>query len=139
MDVIPKNTNTKIIPDEAPEVVTYIMDNIIAAIKTPNSNITLKPGIKYFKEVSGEQNGQEFRIKHIPIEKRGDKEKIYALYNGLEFVIDYNSLKNEFLEIDSYINKKYIYDQNTNTYVLRPNEVSFWNSAFSKLFKGRER
>ena len=128
----------EIIPSEAPELVSYVMKKIIAAIKAPNSEYVLESGIEYVKEIQGKYNSQEFVLRHIPKTKRGEQDKIYASYDNLEFTCNFNELRDDFYGIDLYINKKYIYDLNTGCYILRPNTPSFFDMAL-KWIKSRRR
>ena len=125
---------TNIIPTEAPELVNYVAQGIIRAIKSPDAEYTVKPGIEYFKEICGTQNGNKYMFKHIPCKKRGETAKIYASYGNLEFTCEFKMLSNQFFSIEEFINKKYVYDANTDSYVLRPNTPSSFSSIFAKWF-----
>lgn len=118
-----KSNKTRINPSESPEMMRWILTNITNAIKAPSAVYTVKPGIKYFKEIKGTQNEHFFKIEHFNPLKRCDTEKIYACYDNFEFLYEINNyLFSDFLKIDNYINKKYVYDMNTDSYVLRPQE-----------------
>ena len=60
------------------------------------------------------------------------------MYDNLEFTCDLNMILSEFYIIDSYVNKKYMYDANTDSYVLRPQMLSKLDVVL-KWFQNRMR
>ena len=114
----------KIITTEAPDLAQYVIKSIIDAIRAPNTEYLVEPGLEFVKEICGTQNGRDFVFKHIPRTKRGETDKVYAMYDNLEFTCDLNMILSEFYIIDSYVNKIYMYDANTDSCVLRPQMLS---------------
>lgn len=139
MQTVKTAKNTNIVPSEAPELVNYVAKSIINAVKAPDAEYTVKPGIEYFQEIVGQKkDGSSFVFKHIPKKKRGDQAKIYASYDGLEFTCEFETLRNDFFSLEAFINKKYVYDANTDSYVPRPSSVSLLSVA-SRWFRSNEK
>lgn len=127
----------KIVPNEAPGLVCYVIKNIKQAIKNKDSQYSLTPGIDYVKKIVGTtKDGIQFKLVHITKKKRGDIEKIYALYNRFEFICPFVEIGSDFIDIDNYINETHVYDANTDSYYKIPDDPkqSIWDK-FRNAFK----
>ena len=113
-------------PIESPEVVIWIFKHIIDAVKAPNAKYTPKPGIKYFHTITGSQAGHNFQVEHIPPKKRGETDQIYASFDNFEVQCDLGLAYSYFIKLENHINKNFVYDTNSDAYVLRPRTQNIW-------------
>lgn len=122
----------RIIPSEAPKLVNSIRANIIEALNSKTAEISAVPSVEHFRSIEGTNNGHTFKVEYLASETHGNSDQLYVSYDNFEF---FNNLDSDFgandffRKIDEFTRKKYLYDLNTQTYVIRPKELNFFQDV----------
>ena len=120
-------------------IVNNVVDGIADAIKSSDLVFSATPGnIGHFSEFNGKSGTHTFTVKYTLPKGKIMSYMVYVSYDNYEFEVKYGSAEiGDLVEkIDEYVNKNYIYDFNSKSYVPRPQEHKTLGGVFARLFGG---
>lgn len=117
-------------------IVTNMVDGIANAIRSPGLEFSATPGvIGHFSEFKGKSGNHSFIVKYTVPKGKIMSYMVYVSYDNYEFETKYGSIEiGDLVEkIDEYVNKNYIYDFNSKSYVPRPQEPKTLGGFLAKF------
>jgi len=141
------NKNVRFDPHRYPDRANYILKQIKDAIEDSRTKYEIEPSSdrnsNTFKSFSGTMSdGKKFKVEHITTRTQSETEKLYVMYDNVEFSSDWEGMGfkiNIIGLIDSLITRDYVYDMNSNRYVQLPKEISWSDKLDNWLTRIRNR
>jgi len=124
-------------PQRYPDRANYILKQIKDAIENPHTEYKIEPSPdrnnNMFKSITGTMRDggdiKEFKVEHKMPKTQSESERMYVMYNNIEFYSDWGNNVGFKINIigliDNFINNEYVYDMNSNSYVELPREMTW--------------